>query len=658
MKIAWFLLPLFLFVIFSRVDICFGQDYDVEDKPAAPPPEQDECNGIFLTYTFTSREKLYPHVKNVSAQAWGFKSEASIINAGDTELKAWKMFIGFQHREILVSASNVVVVDGDDLPAAVGNGTTLAGNPMTDLKTSIETAGDYNQIQVRMEFTGTQFGLKPSATPMPKTIKLVNDGFKCPAPRIRGKTYMHVCCKKDPKYKVKKPIKTKFFPRQNGDLSLTYDILEAYTNNYQAQVTIDNNHPLGRLDHWNLTWEWMRGEFIYNMRGAYTHKKDPSECIYGPAGKYYQDFDFSKVMNCAKKPIISDLPRERAEDKEIGKLPYCCKNGTILPALMDESQARSIFQLQVYKLPPDMNRTALNPPMRWKINGVLNPEYRCAPPIRVDPTEFPDPSGLQTTTSAIASWQVICNITRPKPKAARCCVSFSAFYNESVIPCNTCACGCPETNNKCNPNAHPMLLPAEALLVPFANRTEKAKAYAALKHFPIPRKLPCPDNCPLSINWHVTTDHKSGWTARITLFNWEEFNFENWFTAIQLKKASRGYENVYSFNGTMLPELNRTIFMQGLKGLNYLMGETNGTHTYDPRVPGKQQSVISFTKKGIKDFKIQRDGFPTKVFFNGEECALPTTFPTANSGHKSRFSLMAVIFIAILTFVLMTDHFI
>ncbi|KAJ7948473.1 COBRA-like protein [Quillaja saponaria] len=442
---------------------------------------------------------------------------------------------------------------------AVGNGTTLAGNPMTDLKTSIETAGDFNQIQVRMEFSGTQFGLKPSATPMPKTIRLENDGFKCPAPRIRGKTYMHVCCKKDPKYKVKKPIKTKFFPRQNGDLSLTYDILQAYTDNYQAQVTIDNNHPLGRLDHWNLTWEWMRGEFIYNMRGAYTHKKDPSECIYGPAGKYYQDFDFSKVMNCAKKPIIADLPPDRAEDKDVGKLPYCCKNGTILPKLMDESKAR------------------------------------CSPPIRVDPTEFPDPSGLDTTTSAIASWQIICNITRPKPKAARCCVSFSAFYNDSVIP---------------------------------------------------------------SSIGTLQLTKRPGWTARITLFNWEEFNFENWFTALQFKKASRGYENVYSFNGTMLPELNRTIFMQGLKGLNYLMGETNGTHTYDPRVPGKQQSVISFTKKNMKDFQIQRDGFPSKVFFNGEECALPTTLPRVSSGHKSRLSSMAVIFIAILTFMLMADHLI
>lgn len=159
---------------------------------------------------------------------------------------------------------------------------------------------------------------------------------------------MHVCCHKDPKFKTK-VTKTKFMPRQYGDLSLTYDVLQAYEGYYQAQVTMDNFHPLGRLDHWNLTWEWMRGEFIYTMRGAYTHKKDSSDCIYGPQGQYYQSFDFTPVMNCERKPIISDLPAERVNDDKVGKLPYCCRNGSLLPTIMNETQSRSIFQLQVWE---------------------------------------------------------------------------------------------------------------------------------------------------------------------------------------------------------------------------------------------------------------------------------------------------------------------
>lgn len=467
---------------------------------------------------------------------------------------------------------------------------------------------------------------------------------------------MHVCCVRNPKFKAKKTKATKFLPRQNGDLSLTYDVIQAYEANYLAQVTIDNNNPLGRLDHWNLTWEWMRGEFIYTMRGAYTHKKDSSECIYGAAGKYYEDFDFSPVMNCQKKPVIADLPPDKAKDEKVGNLPYCCKNGTLLPTTMDETKARAIFQLQVYKIPPDMNRTSLSPPQKWKINGVLNPDYRCGPPIRVDPTEFPDPSGLQATSSAVASWQVVCNITRPENKNSRCCVSFSAFYNDSVIPCNTCSCGC-ENTDTCNPNASPLLLPPEALLVPFDDRTTKTKAWAKIKHYHVPNPLPCGDNCGVSINWHIYSDYRKGWTARITLFNWEEFNFENWFTAIQMEKAYPGYENVYSFNGTKLPLLNNTIFFEGLEGLNYLMGETNGTDRKNsPWVPGKQQSVISFTKKLTPGINIVRgDGFPTKVFFNGEECSLPTEIPRGD-GHRSHVNLLPVIFLAITTFVLMTDH--
>ncbi|KAK3024307.1 hypothetical protein RJ639_043169 [Escallonia herrerae] len=647
-------------VVVPCIAVCVAQDFGDGGGAtgAAPPPEADTCDGIFLAYNFEGREKEYPRLKNASAQPYSFKASATVLNAGSYELKSWQIFIGFQHDEILVSADGAMVMDGDGLPLRVGNnGTHLVGYPQTDLKTAIETAGDQSQIMAKVEMKGTQFGVK-KGDPMPKTIKLVNDGYKCPAPKRYQKS-LHVCCTRDPKFKPKQ-TKTKFMPRQNGDLSFTYDVLQAYEGNYLAQVTIDNNNPLGRLDHWNLTWEWMRNEFIYSMRGAYTHKKDPSECIYGAAGQYYKDFDFSQVMNCQKKPVIADLPAEKANDDKVGKLPYCCRNGSILPTTMNETKARSIFQLQVYKLPPDLNRTALNPPQNWKIDGLLNPNYKCGPPIRVDPTEFPDPSGLQATSSAIASWQVTCNITKPKPKQSRCCVSFSAYYAESVIPCNTCACGCEEETKQCNPNAKPMLLPPEALLVPFANRTAKAKAWADLKHLPNPKPLPCPDNCGVSINWHVDSDYKTGWTARITLFNWDEFAFEDWFTAIQIKKAYPGYQNVYSFNGTKLPGLNNTIFMQGLPGLNFLVGETNGTDPKrDPRVPGKQQSVISFLKKDTPNINVAAgDGFPTKVIFNGEECALPTQLPKRSGAHRSsRVGFLPAILLAVLTFVLMNERF-
>ncbi|CAN4102759.1 unnamed protein product [Withania somnifera] len=459
---------------------------------------------------------------------------------------------------------------------------------------------------------------------------------------ISIETYQQVCCKKDPKSKPKNQT-TKFMPCHYGDLSITYDVLSVFTSKYEAQFSIDNLNPLGRLDHWNLTWEWMRNEFIYSIKGAHTHRKDPFECIYGPQGQYYKNFDFTTVTNCHKKPIISDLPKEKANDDKMGKLPYCCRNGTLLSPIMNETETRSIFQMEVFKLPSDLNRTALNPPQNWKIMGIINPTYTCGPPVRVDPSGFPDRQGIGITT-AVASWQITCNITRPKPKEAKCCVSFSAFYADSVIPCNTCACGCEKTT--------------KSLLVPFENRDKMAKAWSSIKHLgPLPKKQPCPDNCGVSINWHVDSNLKTGWTARLTLFNWGNDPFENWFSEIRMKKDfAKGYENVYSFNGTKLPDKwSNTIFMQGLPGLNFLVAQVNGSNPdKDPRVPGKQQSVISFLKKDTPNINIVGgNGFPSKVFFNGEECALPPEFPKNTAAFKSKFGLRPAVLLALFTFLLL-----
>ncbi|KAI4295859.1 hypothetical protein L6164_035859 [Bauhinia variegata] len=327
---------------------------------------------------------------------------------------------------------------------------------------------------------------------------------------------MWACCKPDKSQKNK--LKTKYLPRWKGDLTIIYDVLQVYKNDYLAQVTMENKNPSGRLDNWNLTWEWARGEFIYTMKGAYTHEMDITGCLYGLAGHYYKGMDFSKVMNCQKNPIIADMPPQKYNDTQMGKIPYCCRNGTLLPIIMDPSESKSVFQLQVYKVPPDLNKTALYPPEKWKTVGVMNPDYKCGSPLRVNATEYPNTEGLQANTIAIATWQIVCNITKPTKKDTYCCVSFSAYYNDSVIPCDTCACGCEDTK-KCNPDATAMLLPSEALRVPLENRSEKAIAWAKIKHLRVPRKLPCGDNCRVSVNWHVVSDYKDGWTARITMFN-------------------------------------------------------------------------------------------------------------------------------------------
>ncbi|KDP27873.1 hypothetical protein JCGZ_18953 [Jatropha curcas] len=639
-------LNLLFLILFSTVPSAISQTSTSADE--APAPAASACNGIFLSYQYEGGTQLKPTVP--TNQPYRFESTLSIQNNGVDELKSWKVFVGFANDELLVSASNAILADGTSLPAKVGNGTVFAGYPMTDLKTPIETAGDSTQTSVQVKLLGTQFGVPLKDVPWPSNITLANDGFVCPRTTKEG-SVMYLCCTKDEKFKTNITVEEEFLPRRNGDLTIMYDVIRTYSSNYWAQVTIENHNPLGRLDNWKLSWDWMKDEFIYTMKGAYPYVVDSSDCIFGPQGTYYSDLDFANVLNCERRPTIIDLPPTKFNDTSLGLKPYCCRNGTILPPWMDPSKSTSAFQMQVFKMPPDLNRSELSPPQNWKINGTLNPDYQCGPPVRVSPSQFPDTSGLPSNSTAVASWQVVCNITQPKGASPRCCVSFSAYYNDSVIPCNTCACGCPSnTARTCSRTAPAVLLPPEALLIPFDNRSAMARAWSSLKHLTVPNPMPCGDNCGVSINWHVYTDYTRGWSARITIFNWDEISFADWFAAVQLDNAAAGFEAMYSLNGSSLEGVNNTITMQGLSGLNYLVAETDAADpTKNPRVPGKQQSVISFTKKGIPAVNVAAgDGFPTKVFFNGEECSLPKIFPTSNSNRKGSATIFSVLLAAIL----------
>ncbi|KAL2510510.1 COBRA-like protein 7 [Abeliophyllum distichum] len=593
--------------------ICFSQ-----------PSNPSVCNGILISYLYKSGYALPPTLlpADPTHQGYRFESTLTVTNNGLVELKNWRVFVGFNNSEFLVSASEAVLADGTSLPADVRNGTVFAGYPVADLKTAVETAGDVNQMQARVGLVGTQFGVGAPNVPLPPNITLANDGYLCPKPTTQGNE-TRVCCLPDSNARSNITGEEKIVPLQNGDLTIMYDVIRSYELNYFAQVTISNHNPFTRLDNWNLNWDWMENEFINSMRGARPKVIDTRNCIFGSQGNYYKGFEFSTVLSCEKRPTIIDLPLERTNDTTLGMIPFCCRNGTILPPSMDLSRSKSAFQIEVYKMPPDLNKTQLTPPQNWKINSTVGLDYQCGPPARVNPTLFPDPSGLPSNSVAIASWQVVCNITRPRVKEAKIATE------------------------------PPLLLPAESLLVPFENRTEKALEFAKLKRRDIPNPLPCGDNCGVSINWHVLSDYKDGWTARMTLFNWGESDIVDWFSAVELDQAVPGFEAVYSFAGNPLTDANNTIFFAGGPGHNYLVAERNGSNPRkDPRVPGTEQSVISFTKKKTPGINVARgDGFPTKVYFNGEECSLPTVLPSnahriaAASAVFSSITLMLILIV-------------
>ncbi|XP_062189541.1 COBRA-like protein 7 [Phragmites australis] len=622
---------------------------------AAAQPDAG-CNGILLTYTLEGRNKIRPFVPAADSQPYSFRANATVLNSGTRPLRSWALLLTFAHGEILVGVDGAVLTSGGNLPynttaADAGNATSFSGYPQTDLLTPIATAGDLSKIQGTVKLVGTLFAGPQPFVPLPSALSLADPSYTCPPP-TNVSTSLSTCCVLKPTAATDAtagnasdmdPART-FLPRGTGDLVITYDVLQAHENTYLALVTLENNAPLGRLDGWQLSWEWQRKEFISSMRGAYPLKLDTSGCLYGPQGKYYKGVDFSKVLNCDRRPVVIDLPPSRANDADIGRINHCCRNGTILPKSMDVAQSKSAFQMEVYKMPPDLNRTKLYAPVNFRIAGAspLNPEYACGQPVPVSPSEFPDPSGLASTTLAVATWQVVCNIstsTSSKSEASRpprCCVSFSAFYNESVIPCKTCACGCPASRPavyaSCSTTAPSMLLPPFALLMPFERRAKEALWWADQKRFSVPNPMPCGDFCGVSINWHVATDFTGGWSARLTLFNWDDVDMPEWFAAIVMDKAYDGFEQAYSFNATAVG--NSTIFMKGREGFNFLIKESNMSGV-DYAVPGKLQSALSFTKKTTRGIDVVAgDGFPSKVFFNGDECAMPQRIPS--QGVKTR----------------------
>lgn len=181
-----------------------------------------------------------------------------------------------------------------------------------------------------------------------------------------------------------------------------------------------------------------------------------------------------------------------------------------------------------------------------------------------------------------------------------------------------------------------MLLPYGALTLAPVNRTKKITAWAALNHKVIPSPLPCTDYCGININWHIVSDFTKGWSARLTLLDWSNITYSDWFAVIEMPKASPGLQQAYTMNATQLPllnnslgapMLNNTFVVTGLEGYNnYLMAAQNLSS-------GKIQSVISFSKDLTPGIMVPLgDGFPTKIFFNGEECVLPEYLPTNASG--------------------------
>ncbi|EMS46163.1 hypothetical protein TRIUR3_25946 [Triticum urartu] len=323
----------------------------------APVPAKNQAAGKKkIRCRLCRHQRIRPFVDPAAAaagrQPYSFRASATVLNNGVRTLPSWALLVAFAHGEILVSLDGGVLTFGDDLPynttAAGGGATSLSGNPQTDLLTPIDTAGDLTRIQATVRLVGTLFAGPEPVVTLPSAISLADPAYTC-SPVATAPTVLSACCvliAPDQPSAVPPAAGNTYLPRVTGDLVITYDVLQAHETTYLALVTLENNAPMGRLDGWELSWEWRRGEFVNSMRGAYPREGDARGCLYGPQGQYYKDLDFSKVLNCERRPVVHDLPPSRRDDTSLGQIEHCCRNGTILPKTMDEAQSKSAFQME------------------------------------------------------------------------------------------------------------------------------------------------------------------------------------------------------------------------------------------------------------------------------------------------------------------------
>ncbi|KAK8968794.1 COBRA-like protein 1 [Platanthera guangdongensis] len=306
-----------------------------------------------------------------------------------------------------------------------------------------------------------------------------------------------------------------------GNITIKWDILQWTPDGYNALVTINNFQQYRHIQPpgWTLGWTWVKKEVIWSMVGAQTTEQ-------GDCSKFKGDIPHC----CKKEPSVVDLLPGTPYNMQIAN---CCKGGVISSWVQDSRNAISAFQLSVGAA-GSTNKT-VRPPSNFTLKAP-GPGYSCGAAKIVQPSKFAASDGRRTT-QALMTWNVTCIYSQTlAQKAPSCCVSLSSFYNETIVSCPTCACGC--QNNLTQPGScvegdSPYLSsvvggPGKNSLVPLVQCTSHM--------------------CPVRVHWHVKLNYKEYWRVKITVTN---FNYRMNYTQWNLVAQHPNFDNLtrtFSFN--------------------------------------------------------------------------------------------------------------
>ncbi|KAM0922346.1 hypothetical protein ACQ4PT_006272 [Festuca glaucescens] len=376
-----------------------------------------------------------------------------------------------------------------------------------------------------------------------------------------------------------------------GNITIKWDVMEWNPDGYTAAVSLYNYQQYRhiQLPGWKLSWVWQKKEIIWKMFGGQTTEQ-------GDCSKFK-----AEIPHCCKRdPEVVDLLPGAPYGTQFAN---CCKGGVLNSWAQDSANAVASFQVVVGQAGTS-NKTVKVP--RSFTLRAPGPGYTCGPAKVVSPTKFISPDGRRST-QAHATWNVTCTYSQfVARRSPTCCVSLSSFYNDTIVNCPTCSCGCQNNNSK----------PGSCVEgnSPYLASVVNGKSASSLEPL-----VECTSHmCPIRVHWHVKVNYKDYWRVKITVTN---FNYRMNYSQWNLVAQHPNFDNlttIFSFNYKPLSPygtINDTAMLWGIKYYNDML-VTAGPD-------GNVQSELLFRKEPGA-FTFQKGwAFPRRVYFNGDNCVMP-----------------------------------
>ncbi|KAG4402430.1 hypothetical protein GLYMA_02G196100v4 [Glycine max] len=278
----------------------------------------------------------------------------------------------------------------------------------------------------------------------------------------------------------------------NGNITIKWDIISWTPDGYVAVVTMYNFQQYRHISvpGWSLGWTWAKKEVIWSMIGGQTTEQ-------GDCSKYK-----ANIPHCCKKnPIVVDLLPGTPYNQQISN---CCKGGVLSSWAQDQSKAVAAFQVSVGSASTTNKTVKVPKDFTLKAPG---PGYTCGPATIVKPTQFLQPD-KRRVTQALMTWNVTCTYSQfLAQRTPSCCVSLSSFYDNTVVPCTTCACGCQGNSSQ-----------SGECVDPDSPHLQSVVSNAGPGKSSITPLVRCTRHmCPIRVHWHVKLNYKEYWRVKFQL---------------------------------------------------------------------------------------------------------------------------------------------